>query len=248
MKKFGFLLVIGVILLSSLACVSFPIVFVEGDAVRGSGDLVSEERPVEGVTKVNVANQGDLYIEIGDEESLVIEAEENLMEYILSEVRDGELKLSTKSRINLDPQKPIRYYLTVKSLDAVTTSSAGDIQVPVIEAEAFTIDVNSAGDVTVDGVNLEKLYVNISSAGDVTIEDGMAVEQFVKNNSAGDYDARNVESERVDITINSAGDARIWVTEELNATLNSSGDLYYRGDPPKSQIREKSIGDAIEVK
>lgn len=216
--------------------------------IRGSGDVEREERAVSGVRGVSVENQGDLFIEIGDEEKLVIEAEDNLLEHIETRVRGGILRIGTRDSFGgLDNRQPIRYYLTIPSADALESleaGSAGDIEAPRLEAGSFSIEVGSAGDVKIAELWADFLEVTISSAGDVTIGGGEVDEQEVTISSAGDYRAEDLISRRADVRLSSAGDARIQVDEYVDARLTSSGDLIVYGDP-EVRSRTSSSGDVI---
>ena len=66
-----------------------------GTTIRGSGNVVEETREVSGVSGVQLATIGDMVIELGDKESLRIEAEDNLLEYFETEVRNGKLIIGT---------------------------------------------------------------------------------------------------------------------------------------------------------
>ena len=59
--------------------------------VSGSGKVTEEEREVSGFTGVELATIGNLTIELGERESLHIEAEDNLMRYLETEVRGETL-------------------------------------------------------------------------------------------------------------------------------------------------------------
>ena len=48
------------------------------DAVRGSGDIVTEVREVSGFSEVHLEGSGDVVVEIGENESLTVEADDNL--------------------------------------------------------------------------------------------------------------------------------------------------------------------------
>lgn len=217
-----------------------------GGGIRGSGDVEREEREISGVRGVSVENQGDLFIEIGDEEKLVIEAEDNLLEHIETRVRGGILRIGTRDSFGgLDNREPIRYYLTVPSVDALESlevGSAGDIEAPRLEAENFSIEVGSAGDVKIAELYADRLEVTISSAGDVRIDGGEVGEQDIRVSSAGDYKAADLKSRRADVRLSSAGDARIRVEEYVDARLTSSGDLVVYGDP-EVRSRTSSSGD-----
>ena len=268
MKKFRFIIsAVAMIALVTLACQVTTSDFTIGSkSVRGDGNVVEEERIVSGIRRVRIANQGDLSIELGEEESLTIEAEDNLLEYIDSDVQGGELVLETRRGYNLRNTEPIRYTLTVLTLEEITVSSSGDVSAPQFETEDFRINVSSSGDVRVDQLEVGELRVNISSSGDITIgtlyaeridvgisssgslniQDGEVDEQDISISSSGSYDARDVPSRTANVRISSSGTATVRVSDKLDANLSSSGDLYYIGEPSLN-ARESSSGDVIQI-
>ncbi|MBN2245900.1 MAG: DUF2807 domain-containing protein [Candidatus Aminicenantes bacterium] len=251
-----------------VSCMMASECYFDFEKIRGSGEVVTEERDVSGITGVKVSNQGDLKIELGDREKLVIEAEDNLIEYIETYVEDGVLKIGTEPNINLRNKKPIRYYLTARKLVYLATSSSGDIEAPALRADDFTVKVSSSGDIEIDELEAEEVSVGISSSGDVTIDTlesgsltirisssgdlkigrGNVKTQDINISSSGNYEGSLVESLRTEVKISSSGDAKVWVTEYLDVHLSSSGDLYYKGDPDEFQHRETSSGDVIKIR
>jgi hypothetical protein len=209
--------------------------------LRGSGSLEREERPVSGVRAVAVENQGDLFIEIGDEERLVIEAQPNILEHLEADMAAGTLRLRTEKGTRLRPTKPIRYYLTVPALEELQVSSAGSIEAPVLEADHFEISISSSGDIRVEELTAETLEVRISSSGSLSIESGRVEEQEIRISSSGDYDAAGLESRQADARLSSSGGARIRVSDFVEAHLSSSGGLRVYGDP-EVRKRESSSG------
>lgn len=254
-----------VLFIVTIAC-SVSIGDINIDMVKGDGDVIEEQRSVSGISRVRVANQGDLFIELGEQESLVIEAESNLMQYLESEVRAGELVLDTSNGVNLGNTKPIRYYLTVTELEGVAISSSGDIEAPALEADKFSIDVNSSGNVSVEGLIVQDLDVNISSSGGVAIDEltagrlevdisssgnlaiksGAVEQQGISISSSGDYDGGELSSQRANVRLTSSGNATVRVSDELTARLSSSGSLYYIGSPT-IDAQESSSGDVIQL-
>jgi hypothetical protein len=234
--------------------------------VRGSGDVVEETREVSGVSGVNLATIGTLVIEVGDTESLRIEAEENLVEYLETEVRGGRLRIGTQGKVNLRNTKPVNYFLTVTDLDTIEISSVGNIEAPDLEASQFSISIGSTGKLEMGDLEVDKLTVNISSSGDVTMGDlsadtldvdidstgnlniagGEVKSQNVTIDSSGKYTAQDLASEEADVRLNSTGSATIWVRDQLKAILRSSGDLRYRGDPTVDATTN-STGEVIQI-
>jgi len=256
------------LILASLVLFACQIPNFIGDAekITGSGNVVEETREVSGISGVELATLGHLTITVGDTESLIIEAEDNLMEYFVTKVSGGKLTIGTKPNIRLDPKEPVNYYLTVTGLDTIQISSAGDIQAPDLvagdfsikissagdlnmgdlEAETLTVKINSAGDVTMGMLNADKLEVDIGSTGDLSIAGGTVTTQDITISSTGSYTALELASDAADVRISSAGSVTIWVKDDLKANLSSSGDLHYTGNPTVDSTTNSS-GDVIQI-
>lgn len=259
-------LIVALMALSALSCTSIGIITDGRRVTRGSGRVVEEMRDVSGINGVDLATLGDLTIEVGDTESLRIEAEENLIPMIETKVRNGILHIQTENNLNLRTTKPIKYYLTVTGLDSIAISSSGDIQAPDLTAERFSIVVASSGDlimgdletdmldvkisssgtVTIGELTADAIDVDLSSSGDMNIAGGTVDTQEITINSSGRYTAEGLTSDRAEVRLNSSGSARIWVREQLTARLSSSGDLTYRGTP-EVDATTSSSGNVIRT-
>lgn len=233
-------------------------------AERGSGRMITEQRPVSGISGVSLAAEGELFIEMGNAESLRIEAEDNLIPRIQTEVRDGLLTIQTQTTSNVFFTQPVRYYLTVKNLSSISISSSGDIHAPDLKSDRFSINVSSSGNLKMGNLHTEDLSVNISSSGDVTmgvlnaglidvnisssgnltIGGGEAKRQNIESSSSGDYRAQNLASDEAVVELSSSGNADIRARDRLSAALSSSGDVRYWGNPSVN-INKSSSGDLI---
>jgi hypothetical protein len=234
--------------------------------IRGSSRVIEETRQIGSIDSVELATIGTLFIEVGDEESLRIEAEDNLLPYIDTEVRAGTLVIDVDPNTNLRNTRPIDYYLTVQELSAIRLSSSGDAEAPDLESDRFEIVVSSSGDllmgeldcgscdirlsssgdVDLEAVYGEQLNVRISSSGDLTIDGGDVERQEVRLSSSGTYDARRLDSESASVQISSSGSATVRVDGQLKADLSSSGNLRYYGDPDV-EATTASSGDVIDA-
>lgn len=119
----------------------------------------------------------------------------------------------------------------------ISVDSSGDLSAGGVQADAVDVRMRSSGDVEMHDLRAGSLTVGISSSGDVRIRDGDVDNLDVALNSSGDYRGESVRSTRATVVLNSTGDVRLWVEESLDATLNSSGSVSYRGDP---EVRERS--------
>jgi Putative auto-transporter adhesin, head GIN domain len=244
-RKARFLFGISLLLMFVLACNLTRSLSVQTGTVRGSGDIVSEERPLSGVNSVNLAMQGDLTIELGDQEKIIVEAESNLLPYILTDVTLGELYIHTRSGTNLQNTSPIHYYLTVKSLEGLRISSSGNITAPDLTAQRFSVRISSSGEMNIPSLIADKLDVTISSSGNVTIGGGEVTQQEITISSSGDLYAQDMVSQDANVRISSSGDAYIRVVNNLDGSISSSGNIHYYGNP-QIHVSSTSSGKVIK--
>jgi hypothetical protein len=223
----------GVVLLaalSTLGCVccgtSLPI-----GIVRGSGNVVQEERDVPGASAVELSNVGNLHIELGEREELRIAAEENLLRHIETQVRDGTLEIRFRRGARVIPSEPIHYYLTVKELRSVAVSGAGNVDVPSLATAEFSARISGAGNIGIAGLVGNALEVRISGAGNLTVDEGRVDSQEIRISGAGDYGARGLESRRASVVLSGLGSATVHVSEHLDVQISGAGSVKYLGQP-----------------
>jgi hypothetical protein len=217
-----------------------------GEKITGSGPVVEEDRVVKGVTGVELGTSGTLHISLGNTSSLRVEAQENLMEYIETEVRGGVLLIRNTPGYDLRSTRPIQYYLTVEKLDNIEVSSSGDIEVGNLKSNSLSIRSNSSGDINIDGLDGSSLDVKISSSGEVGISGGQIQKQKIDISSSGDFQARDMASVTADIDLTSNGSATVRVSDRLSGQLSSSGNIYYVGNP-EVDVQMTSSGKTIEI-
>ena len=202
--------------------------------VRGSGDVVTETRPVSGFDHVSLSGQGELILTQGDQESLEIEAEDNIIAVIESDVRGDTLHIGVRDRTLIRPTEPVKFYLTMDEIAGLEVSGSGSIDAGEIVADRLTLDVSGSGDINIDPLSADSLTVDISGSGGVDVA-GQATSQIVNVSGSGEYLAADLESETADAEVNGSGEATVWASQTLNAEVNGSGSVNYYGSPTVSQ-------------
>lgn len=234
--------------------------------MRGSGEVVEEDRDVSNVSGIELAMPGTLQIVMGGGESLRIEAEDNLLEYIETDVRAGRLVIESRRGIRLQTTHPINYYLTVADLNTMVISSSGDVEADDLQTESVSVIISSSGDLSIGSLDCSSLDVNVSSSGNVAIAElvaesisvqisssgnleilgGQVQQQDITISSSGEYRARDLSSVEAEVTLTSNGTATIRVSDHLNGRLSSSGDIYYIGNP-EVNVRTTSSGRTVPI-
>jgi hypothetical protein len=265
-NRIAFLLV-GLALICSILACSWSTTGGEGSQlVAGSGTAGAENRSVSNITGVELGTPGTMDITIGGSESLRVEADDNLLQYIQTDVSGGRLVIKTRPGITLQPVSAIKYHLTVVKLNSLGISSSGDITVPDLKSDAFTItisssgnlsakkldcsslqvQISSSGDASISTLNTKTLSVSISSSGNLDIGGGFVPKQTIMISSSGKYRASNLASENADVTLSSSGEATLRVSAALSGRLSSSGNVNYIGSP-KVNVNTSSSGRAKQI-
>ena len=224
------------------------------DRVRGSGDVVTVSREVKDFDQISILGMGEISIVQGDEESLTVTIEDNLLVYLWTEVKAGTLTLGwdpdKANHKDIKPSRPIEYEIVVKDLsrlsiygsaniDAGNFSSSrltleifgtGDISMERVVSDRISIRLLGVGNIEVNSLFAETLKVDIPGHGDVKLA-GEVEEQEVNIPGSGDYQAKDLRSEIAYVSIYGSGDAELWVTEYLEGESFGSGHLMYYGNP-----------------
>jgi hypothetical protein len=243
MKKI-FLGSLLVLLALGLTACGFPIRHTQ---VRGNGKLVTESRHISGFNSVELSGVGRLIIEQGNDESLEISAEENIMRYLRSDVHSSTLKLGVEEFVSLQPSEEIIYRLSVKDLRRLETSGLGNIEIGNLGSDHLKIEISGSGKISINKLTADRIIVEISGLGDVYIT-GEVEYQRIRLSGAGNYDASDLQSAEANLEISGTGRAVLWVTDSLDIELSGAGSVRYYGSPQvqseMSGLGEiKSLGD-----
>jgi carbon monoxide dehydrogenase subunit G len=203
-----------------------------GACVRGSGTIVTDSREVGSFRHIAMGGSGEIFISQGTAETLVVEADDNLLPYIRTEVRGNtlELGLNAPTFTSIWASRSIRYIITVRDLESVRISGSGDANIASIEADRFSIHVSGSGDVTVARLVANHLETRVSGSGNILVA-GTVDEQSVEISGSGKYRAADLASNSARIRVSGSGEATVWAASELNARISGSGNVSYYGNP-----------------
>lgn len=198
--------------------------------VVGSGEVVSEQRDVSDFDEVTLSGVGQLHITQTGSESLTIEAENNILPLLTSEVHGRRLVLGTEPGAHFSPKRPIRFILTVKDLAAVRISGAGNVETSALGAQALRLEISGAGNMNITGLAADRLEVTLSGAGNLNCA-GEVRDQEVRISGAGSYHSKDLASVTARVAISGAGSAYVRVSEQLDARVSGVGNIVYSGNP-----------------
>lgn len=185
-----------------------------GEIVTGSGNVVSEERRVSGFERVSINGIGELIIEQTGEESLTIEAEDNLLPLLVSGVEGNRLTLGIKPNSSISATRPIVYRLNVKLLREIFAE--GSVQITATGLDTPQFAVNTSGTVN-------------------SVLSGSAEAQSILMSGTGSFDGRNLTGRTADLNVSGTAQALVNVSGSLSARVSGTAVVRYLGTPEVDQ-------------
>jgi hypothetical protein len=200
--------VLGVMLVLTAAACDEVSIDIDIDGVRGSGTVATEMRDVAGFDEIVVFGSGTVDISVTATESLTIEAEDNILPLLTTNVSGSRLELG--SREAFSATREIVYTITVIDLTRVEINGSADVTAVGLDTEAFRVEINGSGDIQPEGT---------ASRVEVAI------------NGSGNYDGVDLATPDASVRISGSGSVVVNATETLDVEISGSGDVEYLGDP-----------------
>lgn len=203
-------------------------------SVRGSGEMITQTREVSGFDEVALSGFGEFLVTQGTSESLTVETDENLLQYIVTEVRDGKLYVEFERDTLLVPTERITYRLSVVDLVGIESSGAGQFEVQSLDTPSLGITFSGAGRIVVDSLTADALSVETSGVGEIELA-GVVGSQEITISGAGRYSAPDLMSDEASVRISGVGSVVVWAVDSLDVQISGGGKVEYYGSPEVMQ-------------
>lgn len=184
------------------------------ETIVGSGNIITVEREVSNFSRIQINMGADLVLTQTGEANLAVEADDNFMTYIETEVSGDRLVVSTPDNINLEATQPIQLTVTFDDLRE--------------------IEINGRSAITAENIDLDALTVRFSGSGSTTLA-GVVNHQTITIRGMATINNANLVSQRVMIDISGSGTIEVNAEETLDVSIAGTGNIRYTGDPTITQ-------------
>lgn len=205
------------------------------DTIKGNGNTTTTTRNISDVSKIKSRGSFDVEVVLGSTPGLKIEADDNLIPYILTDVQDGTLEIHTKDHVNLSTERTLKVTVTVSKLEELELYGNGNgiCNSKITGGDHLKLGVYGNGDITMN-VNTPNVESTIAGNGNITI-DGETKDSKIEIDGNGDYKAEGLQAENAEIHINGSGSASVAASVKLDIHIAGSGDVNYKGSPSIEQ-------------
>lgn len=201
-----------------------------GPGERGSGNVVTTTRDVQDFHAIEIDYPAQVFIKQGETELVKIEAEDNFLPGLKTEVKNGTLNIfyKTENGKHVNPTKIVKITIVVKDLADVQFESAGELIIEKLKTDNLDVSLSGAGNLKLDDIRIKALSVNLSGAGSMTAS-GTADDLDLNISGFGDFKGGELHGKTASVTISGAGSATVWVDNELTAEISGAGSVNYYG-------------------
>lgn len=207
---------------------------------KGNGNVKKENREIGSFTAIAASSGLNVFVVQGDKESVTVEADENLLEHIITRVKMNKLILKVDG--NIRRASKMNVYVTLVNIEEISVSSGADFDTKsVIKSENLDITVSSGADAKME-LQAGQLSCSVSSGADATLW-GSADFFAGKASSGSDLKAKELIAKSCKAKASSGGDVSVHATESIEARASSGGDVRYYGGPEKVNVSSSSGGD-----
>lgn len=218
MKKISlaiFILALTIGLIFSASCSSVGITTVTG--IKGSGTSKTEQRNVTGFREVEAGGAVNLEVDAGKEFSLTVQGDDNLLQYIKTEVSGNTLKIHSEGKIS--PTAKLNIKISMPALEGLDVSGASDAKIMNVKADLLELKASGASEITVNG-EANELKAEASGASEI--------------------DAENLRTESANVGASGASSAIVSANDSLDVEASGASKIYYTGEP--KNVKQNASG------
>lgn len=212
----------------------------DSNLIRGNGNVVKETRSVEEFHSIQSRGSIDIEIMPSDSYALEIQNDENLLEYMLTEVVDGVLEIKYKKGSYSSDHSKV--FITVPTLKEIKSAGSEDISIHGTLKNSQEIKIELSGSGNIEGeVDAPLVQAMSSGSGNIKLS-GRSKTFICEIRGSGDVKCANLKSENADISVKGSADVQVFASVSLKVSVAGSGNVYYSGNPPNPDINVSGSG------
>ncbi|WP_055443138.1 head GIN domain-containing protein [Lacinutrix himadriensis] len=214
-----------------------------GNKVKGNGKVTTISRTTGDYDAIACVGSMDFILVEGQEGKITIEGEENLLEHIITEVKNNTLIVKVENGVDIreSHNKTIKITIPFKDIDKVSLTGSGDVwNTDTITETNLEVSLTGSGDIVLD-IKTNNVAGSVTGSGDVTLK-GKTINLEASVTGSGDFNGNNLQAENTEVSVRGSGDADVYSTETLRARVSGSGDIEYSGNPKKENTKVAGSG------
>ena len=213
-------------------------------AIKPSDDITTETRQLSGYTKLDVSDAMEVEVTFGQQEEVIVEANSNLHQYILTDVVNGVLKIRLKNNIRIKSGSEIKIYVSATTIDQVLPDDASRVEfMNDVTTSNFEIDIDGASRFQ-GGIYTGDIKVNAEGASNVEIWGTTDSTEMKASGASNIGDFAFLINNYLEIDLSGASKAELTCDGVMDIEVSGVSRFNYKGN---GVINELDISGASSV-
>ncbi len=213
--------------------------------IKGNGNLITTTRTIDTFDAVSIGGSFDVVLIDGKEGKVTIEGEENIIPYLITEVRGGKLKIKFKDNVNVKFNRGFTVTVPFEEINGISIGGSGDVKSKkTIKTEDLSFSIGGSGQIDAV-VDVSTIKASIGGSGDILLS-GQTKRLKSSIAGSGNIKAYELETNEVKASIAGSGSVYISVKDNIKASVVGSGSVYYKGEPTYVDVNSIGSGDVIK--
>lgn len=214
--------------LSLLILISFTSCDDDFICEKANGYVETQEFNLSDIDGISMGISGNVVIIIGEEQSVRVEAQRDILDNLNTSVTGGTWNISLNQCFR--KYSEVNITVTVPSLEYVSLSGSGSIlSNSIIIVNGFKSSLSGSGtiDLTLEANNVD---TNISGSGSINLA-GSTNQHDISISGSGNANTYGLASSHANVRVSGSGNALVSVEGELDVSISGSGNVIYDGNP-----------------
>ena len=233
---------------------SFLVIAISCTAVLSQktiNDPNAEKRTVSSFHGIEVGTGIELTIIEGSMEELAISAATaDFRNKIVTKVENGILKIYYESKMKsinkVKESKYLKAYVSYKSLDQLHATTGAEVKISgVLKASSLDMKVNTGALVTGE-VDINTLKISQHTGSKITFT-GKADKLIVDGNTGSKFKGDEMNTADCQVTVSTGALVLVNAEKELMVKANTGGNVKYKGNAIKKEIKRNTGGSVTKI-
>lgn len=232
------------IIIIAITALLFSSCHFDYNSVKGSGTITTENRTVtEKFTGIDVSSAIEVTLEQADKVEVIVEADDNLLNTIKTEVKNGKLVISNESYVTIR-NGTRRVTVKMPIIEDLEASSASSItNKNTLKGNQIFIKSSSAGSIKLD-LEMDVITCKSSSGSSIELK-GLAMQLDTQASSGSTTKCFKLLANSIVADASSGSSIDVHPIVSLKAEASSGASIEYNS-VPKNLQKKSSSGGSIE--
>lgn len=211
--------------------------------IKGNGNVVTIERTIGDYDALRIGGFYEVELVEGAEGKITLKGEDNILEYVETDVKGRTLVIKSKDNKTLKPSQGEGVYIIVpvEKIDAIRLSGSGKvIGTSRLQADSFKVHTSGSRNAN---LKIDATSVSVITSGSSTIAlSGNTKKMDITSSGSSNLRAYDLNADDVGITSSGSSNIEVTANNIIHSRVSGSGNIRYKGNPEKVNTKTSGSG------